>query len=386
MARRWFTEEHRIFQESLRRFVDREIVPHIDQWEEERLVPREVWRSLGAQGFLCPCLPEEYGGSGVDFSYSVLVQEELTRSTCSGISTGVRVHADIVAPYILEEGTEEQKQAILPGCTTGDVILAIGMTEPDCGSDLASIRTTALKDGGDYVINGQKTFISNGIQCDWVVLAARTDPEASPSHRGISLILVPADAPGFTKGRKLNKMGMHSQDTAELIFEDCRVPQSHLLGEEGMGFRILMKNLQQERLVVCIGAITIAEKILEVTLDYTRTRKVFGRPVASFQHNAFKLVEMATEIEIGRTFVDSLIEDHLQGLDITRRVSMGKWWLTDLANRAAYHGVQLHGGYGYMEEYLICRLYRDVRVQTIVAGTNEIMKRILARMMRLESE
>jgi acyl-CoA dehydrogenase len=383
MGRKWFTEDHRIFQSSVRRFVEQEVVPNIDAWEEERNVPREVWRKMGEQGFLCPCLPEEYGGSGVDFSYSVIIQEELARSTCTGISTGVRVHSDIVVPYVEESGTEEQKRKILPGCTTGDIIMAIGMTEPDTGSDLASIRTTALKDGDDYVINGQKTFISNGINSDWVILAVRTDPNADPPHRGVSLVLVPADAPGFSKGRKLNKMGMHSQDTAELIFEDCRVPRENLLGEEGRGFRILMKNLQQERLVVCIGAIVIAEKMLEVTLDYTRSRTAFGKPISSFQHNSFKLVELATEIELGRTFVESLIEDHLEGMDITRRVSMGKWWLTEMANRTAYHCLQLHGGYGYMEEYLICRLSRDVRVQTIVAGTNEIMKLILARSMKL---
>jgi acyl-CoA dehydrogenase len=363
--------------------VENEIVPNIDRWEEDRLIPRDLWRKMGEQGFLCPWLSEAYGGSGVDFSYSVIIQEELTRSTCTGISTGVRVHADIVAPYIDQNATDEQKQLILPGCTTGDVILAIGMTEPDCGSDLAALRTTALKNGGDYVINGQKTFISNGINCDWVILAVRTDPDAKPSYKGVSLVLVPADAPGFTKGRKLNKMGMHSQDTAELIFEDCRIPQRYLLGEEGRGFNILMENLQQERLVVCIGAVTIAEKMLEATLDYTRSRNAFGKPISSFQHNSFKLVELATDIELGRTFVESLIEDHMAGEDITRRVSMGKWWLTEMANRTAYQCLQLHGGYGYMEEYLICRLYRDVRVQTIVAGTNEVMKRILAKMMKL---
>jgi len=383
MGRSWFTEEHSIFQESLRRFVEKEIIPNIDQWEEERNIPRELWHKMGEQGFLCPFLPLEYGGSGVDFSYSVIIQEELGRSTCSGISTGVRVHADITVPYVESLGDEEQKQEILPGCTTGAVIMAIGMTEPECGSDLAALRTTALKDGDDYVINGQKTFISNGINCDWIVLAVKTDPNAEPVHRGVSLILVPAGTPGFIKGNKLRKMGMHSQDTAELIFEDCRVPRRFLLGEEGKGFHYLMQNLQQERLIASIGAVTTAEKMLEVTLDYTRSRRAFGKPISSFQHNAFKLVEMATEIELGRTFLESLIEDHLRGDDITRRVSMGKWWLTEMANRVAYHCLQLHGGYGYMEEYLISRLSRDVRVQTITAGTTEIMKRILARMMKL---
>lgn len=383
MSRKWFTQDHSIFQKSVRRFVENEIVPNIDQWEEEGIIPRELWRKLGEQGFLCPCLPEEYGGSGVDFSYSVIIQEELARSTCTGVTTGVRVHSDIVVPYVEGSGTPEQKAEILPGCTTGDVIMAIGMTEPGCGSDLASLRTTAIKQGGDYVINGQKTFISNGINCDWVVLAVRTDPDADPSYKGVSLVLVPADRPGFSKGKKLKKMGMHSQDTAELIFEDCRVPRRYLLGQEGEGFKILMRNLQQERLVVCLGAIVIAEKALDVTLEYVRDRTTFGKPVSSFQHNSFKLVEMATNIELGRTFMESLIEDHLGGKDITRRVSMGKWWLTDLVNRVVYDCLQLHGGYGYMEEYLICRLYRDVRVQTIVGGTNEIMKRILAKMMKL---
>jgi len=261
--------------------------------------------------------------------------------------------------------------------------MAVGMTEPDCGSDLAFLRTTALKDGNEYIINGQKTFISNGIHCDWVVLAVRTDPKAEPAHRGVSLVLVPAGAPGFSKGRKLNKMGLHAQDTGELIFEDCRVPQSHLMGQEGKGFKYLMENLQQERLVTCIGAPVTAQRILDMTIEYTRSRLVFGKPVSNHQYNAFKIAEMATEIEMGRTFVESLLEDHLEGKDITLRVSMGKWWLSELLNRVAYQCVQLHGGYGYMEEYPVCRLYRDVRMQTIAAGTSEIMKRIIAGALQL---
>jgi len=383
MARSWFTEDHSIFQESLARFLEKEVVPHIDQWEEERMIPREIWRKLGAQGYLCPCLPEEYGGSGVDFSYAVVVGEELSRSTATSLASGVRVHADIVVPYVAESGTPDQKQEILSGCTTGDIIMAIGMTEPGCGSDLAALRTTAIRDGDDYVINGQKTFITNGINCDWVVLAVKTDPQAQPVHKGVSLVLVPAHAKGFSKGRKLNKMGLHSQDTAELIFEDCRVPRRNLLGEEGDGFHILMRNLQQERLVACLSAVVLAEKMLETTIDYAKNRTAFGKPISSFQHNSFKLVEMATEIEMGRTFLESLIEDHLEGKDITRRVSMCKWWVTEMANRVAYHCVQLHGGYGYMEEYIICRLYRDIRASTITAGSTEIMKRILARIMKL---
>jgi acyl-CoA dehydrogenase len=383
MARKWFTENHRIFQDSVRRFMEKEVVPNIETWDEQRNIPREIWKRMGEQGFLCPWLPDDYGGSGADFSYSVVVQEELARSTCTSLSTGVRVHADIVAPYVYKYAGEELKQAILPGCATGDIILAVGMTEPDCGSDLAFLRTTALKDGNDYIINGQKTFISNGIHCDWVVLAVRTDPKAEPAHRGVSLVLVPSGAPGFSKGRKLNKMGLHAQDTGELIFEDCRVPQSHLMGQEGKGFKYLMENLQQERLVTCIGAPVTAQRILDMTIEYTRSRLVFGKPVSTHQYNAFKIAEMATEVELGRTFVESLLEDHLEEKDITLRVSMGKWWLSELLNRVAYQCVQLHGGYGYMEEYPVCRLYRDVRMQTIAAGTSEIMKRIIAGMLQL---
>ena len=383
MARSWFTEDHSIFQESLARFLDKEVVPHIDEWEEERMIPREIWRKLGEQGYLCPCLPEEYGGSGVDFSYAVVVGEELSRSTATSLASGVRVHADIVVPYVVESGTSEQKKEILPGCTTGDIIMAIGMTEPGCGSDLAALRTTAIKDGDDYVINGQKTFITNGINCDWVVLAVKTDPHAEPVHKGVSLVLVPANAKGFSKGRKLNKMGLHAQDTAELIFEDCRVPRRNLLGEEGDGFHILMRNLQQERLVACVGGVVLSEKMLETTIDYAKSRTAFGKPISSFQHNSFKIVEMATEIEMGRTFLESLLEDHMEGKDITRRVSMCKWWVTEMANRVAYDCLQLHGGYGFMEEYVICRLYRDLRASTITAGSTEIMKRILARIMKL---
>jgi len=363
--------------------MEKEVVPNIDRWEEDHMIPRDIWYKLGEQGYLCPWLPEEYGGSGVDFTYAVIVGEELTRCTATSLATGVRVHGDIVVPYVAQSGTPEQKQEILPKCTTGEVIMAVGMTEPGCGSDLAALRTTAVKDGDDYVINGQKTFITNGINCDWVVLAVKTDPSAQPVYKGVSLILVPASAKGFSKGRKLNKMGLHGQDTSELIFEDCRVPRRNLLGEEGGGFHILMQNLQQERLVATIGAVTLAEKMLEVTVDYTRSRIAFGKPISSFQHNSFKMVEMATEVELGRTFVDSLIEDHLEGKDITRRVSMGKWWVTELANRVAYHCIQLHGGYGYMDEYVISRLYRDIRPSTITAGSTEVMKRILARQMKL---
>lgn len=383
MERKWFTQEHRIFQANLSRFVKNEIIPNIEQWEEDGIIPRELWHKMGAQGFLCPTLPVEYGGSGVDFSFALIVSEELHRSTCTGIVTGVRAHADIAAPYIEGFGPPELKKEILPGCTTGDIILAMGMTEPGCGSDLSAIRTTAIKDGDDYVINGQKIFISNAVNCDWTVVCVKTDPGAKPAHHGISIIMVPVDAPGFTKGKQLRKMGMHSQDTGEFYFDNCRVPRRYLLGEEGKGFKVMMKNLQLERLVISIGALIYAEKILEVTLDYTRSREVFGKPISSFQYNSFKIVEMATEIELARTFIESLAEEYMRDEDITRRVSMAKWWITEMTNRIAYQCVQLHGGYGVMEEYLVCRLYRDVRAMTIGGGTTEVMKHILARQMGL---
>jgi acyl-CoA dehydrogenase len=383
MGRKWFTEDHRIFQESLRRFLEKEVIPNIEAWDEERNIPRSIWKKMGDQGFLCSWLPDEYGGSGTDFTYSMVFQEEVARSTCTSLSAGVMVHADIVVPYVYKYAGEELKKKILPGCVTGDLIMAVGMTEPDCGSDLAALKTTAIRDGDDYVINGQKTFISNGIYCDWVVLAVKTDPKAEPSYKGVSLVLVPTGTRGFSKGRKLNKMGLHAQDTSELIFEDCRIPRSHLMGEEGKGFRYLMENLQQERLVSCIGAPVTAQRILDMTIEYARSRMVFGKAVSSHQYNAFRIAEMATEIELGRTFLESLIQDYLEGQDITLRVSMGKWWLNEMLNRIAYQCVQLHGGYGYMEEYPVCRLYRDVRMQTIAAGTSEIMKRIIAGMLEL---
>lgn len=376
--KKWFTQEHRIFQESAKRFMAKEVLPHIEQWEQEHLIPRDLWRKLGDQGYLCPWLPEEYGGLGVEYTYSIVFQEEVVRTTFYSLATGLRVHADIAAPYIFRHGSEEIKRRILPGCVSGETILALGMTEPDCGSDLAALRTSAVKDGGDYVINGQKTFISNGINCDWVVLAVRTDPQA-PRHRGISLIMVPSDAPGFSRGRRLDKMGLRAQDTAELIFEDCRVPQEYLLGKEGQGFPIMMENLSQERLAICLGSLVQAERMLEMTLDYVKTRTAFGQTIGSFQANSFKLAEMATEVTLGRTFYESLVDSFVAGEDISTQVAMGKWWLSEMANRVAYACLQLHGGYGYMEEYPICRMSRDVRALPIVGGSTEIMKQIIAR-------
>jgi acyl-CoA dehydrogenase len=334
---------------------------------------------MGDNGFLCPWVDEKYGGAGGDFLYSVIICEEMFYRGITGLVAPL--HSDIIVPYIDSYGSEEQKMKWLPGCVTGDILTAIAMTEPNTGSDLAAIRTTAVRDGDSYVINGQKTFISIGLVSDLVIVVAKTDPKAG--YKGVSLICVEAGVPGFNRGRKLEKMGWHSQDTAELSFEDCRVPVSNILGAEGKGFYYLMQKLQRERLVASLMAQGMAEAMLDMTVKYCKERTIFGSPVSSFQHNTFKIVEMATEIQLGRTFIDSLIQEHMEGQDITQKVSMAKAWIPELANRVAYHCVQLHGGYGYMEEYPICRFARDARVIAIFAGTTEVMKVIIGRMMGL---
>lgn len=381
MGNRIFREEHGIFRDAFRKFLSREVKPYIETWEEERAIPRDIWKKMGENGYLCPWLDEKYGGSGVGFEYSVIIVEEIMYSGAVGLWTFL--HSDIIVPYVHSFGTEEQKSKWLPGCVSGDIITAVAMTEPETGSDLAAIRTTAVKDGNEYVINGQKTFISNGMHSDLVVVAAKTDTKVQPAHKGVSLICIERGAPGFSRGKKLNKMGLHSQDTAELIFEDCRVPVSNLLGEEGKGFVYMMKKLQTERLVAALMAQAAAEAMLDMTIKYCRERQVFGQPVGSFQHNTFKIVDMATEIELGRSLINDLIADYAAGIDITKRVSMAKAWIPEMANRVAYQCVQLHGGYGYMEEYPICRMTRDVRPIAIFAGTTEVMKSIVGRMMGL---
>jgi acyl-CoA dehydrogenase len=376
MGRDLFSEEHIIFRDAYVKFLEKEVAPYYEQWEKDGIVPKSVWLKLGENGFLCPWVDEKYGGAGAGFEYSVVMTEEGARHGYSGVASGL--HSNIIVPYIDSFGTEEQKAKWLPGCVTGEIITAIAMTEPGAGSDLAALRTTAVKDGTNYVINGQKTFISNGINSNLVIVAARTDPAAG--YKGISLIVVEEGAPGFSRGRNLEKMGMHSQDTAELVFEDCRVSQANLLGEEGKGFYYLMKKLERERLISVMGSQAMAESMLEMTIKYCKERHIFGKPVSAFQHNTFKIVEMATEIELGRTFVDAMTKDHIAGIDITKRVCMAKAWISEMVNRVAGHCVQLHGGYGYCEEYPICRFYRDVRVHTIFAGSTEVMYTIVGKM------
>jgi acyl-CoA dehydrogenase len=375
-----YTEEHRIFRQTIRKFFEKEVIPYVDEWEEAGIVPKRVWRKMGEQGFLCMDLPEEYGGVGADFLYSAILAEEMARTNFTGLAAPL--HSDIVVPYISSYASEELKKRYLPGCISGEIITAVAMTEPNTGSDLAAIRTSAVEDGDDVVINGQKTFISNGINCGLVVLAAR-DPSVENPYQSLDLYLVEEGSSGFEKGEKIKKVGWHSQDTAELYFSDCRIPKGNRLGQKGSGFMMLMDKLQQERLMCCIIAVAGAENMLEMTIAYCKERTAFGRPISKFQNTQFKIVEMATEIKLGRTFLDKLIMDHMEGKKVVVDVSMGKYWTAEMAMRVADQCVQLHGGYGYCEEYPIARAWRDARVMSIFAGTSEIMKGIAAKFMGL---
>jgi len=370
-----FTAEHRMFRESFSKFVANELVPYYQEWEDNEIVPRKIFKKMGNYGYLCTWVEEEYGGPGGDFLYSVIVAEEINRQGVRGVFSPL--HSDIVAPYIGTYGTNEQKKRWLPGCVSGNTILAVAMTEPGAGSDLAAIRTRAVKNGDTYIINGSKTFISNGILADLVVVAAKTDPAAGPN--GITLFVVERGTSGFERGKQIHKIGLHAQDTAELFFEDCRVPASNMLGGEGNGFKCLMNKLQQERLICSLGSQSSAERCLELTLNYVKDRTIFGKPLAGFQNTQFTLAEIAAEIQVGRSFVDSLIMQHIAGKNIVQEVSMAKYWLSEMENRAASRCLQLFGGYGYCKEYEISRMFTDARVQTIYAGTSEVMKLIISR-------
>ncbi|WP_342430908.1 acyl-CoA dehydrogenase family protein [Neobacillus sp. FSL H8-0543] len=381
MYKPYLKEEHEIFRKSFVRFLDRDAAPFFEEWEQAKQVPKSFWKKAGEQGFLCPWVEEKYGGSEADFGYSVVITEELDKIG-AGIG-GLGLHNDIVMPYIGEFGSEEQKKRWLPKAISGEMISAIAMTEPGTGSDLAAIKTTARKVGGNYILNGEKTFITNGYSANFVIVVCLTDPTAKPSHKGISLLVVEEGTPGFKRGKKLRKVGQHANDTSELIFEEAIVPQGNLIGEEGMGFYYLMQKLQQERLMLAIGSIAGSKRMLDLTVDYVKQRTAFGKPISKFQNTQFKIAEMATNIKIGEIFVDQLIVDHIAKKNIVNEVSMAKWWMTDLAKNVATECMQLHGGYGYMEEYEIARRYRDVAVGSIYAGTNEIMKQIIAKNMGL---
>jgi alkylation response protein AidB-like acyl-CoA dehydrogenase len=372
--------EHEAFRSTVRSFVEREIAPHHEQWEADGQVSREVWTRAGAQGLLCFDVEEAYGGPGVpDFRYNMVLAEEMTRAGAHG--PGFGVHTDIIVPYLSGLGTDEQKQRWLPGCVSGDLVTAIAMTEPGAGSDLQGIRTTAVDAGDHYVLNGSKTFISNGILSDLVIVVCRTDPDAG--HQGISLLVVERGMEGFERGRNLEKVGLKAQDTAELSFTDVVVPKENLLGEEGQGFIYLMQNLPQERLSIAMVAAAAVEYVLQLCLDYVKTREAFGRPIGKFQNTRFALAEMATEAHVCRVFIYDCVRRHNEGTLDTTLASMAKWWSTELQTKVVDRGVQLHGGYGYMLEYPIARAFTDSRIQTIYGGTTEIQKEIIGRSLGL---
>ena len=377
------TEEHEAFRQTVRTFVEKEVLPHHAQWEQDGIVPRELWTKAGEQGLLCFDVPEEYGGPGVsDFRYNLVMAEELTKAGANG--PGFPVHTDIIVPYLTGLGTDEQKRRWLPGCVSGETITAIAMTEPGAGSDLQGIRTSAVDKGDHYLLNGAKTFISNGILADLVVVVARTDsPDARAGHKGISLLVVERGMAGFERGRNLDKMGLKAQDTAELFFDDVVVPKENLLGEEGSGFVSLMVNLPQERLSIACIAAAACEAILDMCLSYAKEREAFGRPIGKFQHNRFLVAEMATEARIARVFVDDCVRLHNEGKLDPSMAAMAKWWTTELQNKLVDRAVQLHGGYGYMNEYPIARAFTDARITRIYGGTTEIMKEVIGRSLGL---
>ncbi|AWK73062.1 acyl-CoA dehydrogenase [Rhodococcus oxybenzonivorans] len=380
MERTLFEPEHELFRESYRKFLAQHAEPNHAKWEEQNIVDRSVWVEAGKQGFLGMAVPEEFGGGGVrDFRYNAIITEETTRGGYSGI--GFTLHNDVVAPYLLELTNEEQKQRWLPGFASGELITAIAMTEPGTGSDLQGIKTRAVRDGDDWVLNGSKTFITNGINADLVIVVACTDPDKGA--QGFSLLVVERGMEGFERGRNLDKIGMKAQDTAELSFTDVRIPAANLLGEEGMGFLYLMKNLPQERLSIAVVAAAAMESALEMTIQYCRDRKAFGKSIGSFQNTRFVLAELATETTAVRVLVDKFIELLNDEKLSVQEAAMAKWWTTEAQVRLIDRCLQLHGGYGYMKEYPIAKAYMDSRVQTIYGGTTEIMKEIIGRGLNL---
>jgi alkylation response protein AidB-like acyl-CoA dehydrogenase len=377
MQRDIFETEHDAFRDTVRTFLAREAIPHHEQWEVDGQVDRAVWKAAGAAGLLGTDVPEEYGGGGVpDFRYNAVVTEEICRAGTTGL--GFSLQNDVTAPYLLRLATEEQKRRWLPGFCSGEIITAIAMTEPGTGSDLQGIKTTAKRNAeGDWVLNGAKTFITNGILADLVIVVARTDPDAG--SRGFSLLVVERGMAGFERGRRLKKVGLKAQDTAELSFTDVHVPAANLLGEEGRGFGYLMQNLAQERLSIAVGAIAGASRALQLTVAYTKDRTAFGSPLSAFQNTRFELAEMDTEVTVTQVFVDRCIREHVESELAATDAAKAKWWATDVQNRVVDRCVQLHGGYGYMLEYPIAKAFVDSRVQSIYGGTNEIMKEIIGR-------
>ncbi len=379
MERTIFEEEHRMFRSSFRKFCEAEITPYNEQWEKDGVVPRELWLKAGAQGFLCMDVPEEYGGLGLkDFRYNAIIGEEMVRAGSSG--PGFTLQNDITVGYLINYGTEEQKKKYLPKFVSGEIISAIAMTEPGTGSDLQGIKTTALPTGDGYVVNGQKTFITNGILNNFVIVVARTSKEKG--HTAISLVIVERGMEGYEPARKMQKLGLHAQDTAELFFNNVHVPKENILGgAEGLGFIQLMQQLPQERLSIAVVAVEACEMALDLTVQYCKERHAFGKPIGTFQNSRFKLAEVKTEAEVARVFLDHCIELHNRGELTVEKAAMAKWWTTELQKKIVDTCLQLHGGYGYMMEYPIAKMFVDSRVQTIYGGTTEIMKEIIGRAM-----
>ena len=378
MRRTIFDEDHDLFRQSVRQWVEAEMVPHHADWEKAGIVPKSVFRRAGELGFLGMAVPEEYGGGGVDdFRFNAVMSEEFARAGVASSGLGIMLHNDTCLPYFLEGATEEQRARWLPGLCSGEHIAAIGMTEPGAGSDLAGMSTTAVRDGDDYIVNGAKTFITNGINSTLVITALKTDP--AQRHRGMSVLVIEDGTDGFERGRNLDKIGLKSQDTAELFFTDARVPVANRLGEEGTGFFALVRNLPQERLSIAVSAVAQARAALDWTLEYARERQAFGQPIGSFQHNRFKLAEMQTEVDVAQAFIDAQIMALNAGELSAEDAAEGKWWATEMQNRIADSCLQMHGGYGYMLEYPIARQWQDARVQTIYGGSTQIMLEIIGR-------
>jgi alkylation response protein AidB-like acyl-CoA dehydrogenase len=380
MERTLFDETHDEFRASVRSWLDKEVAPHVNDWDDDGIVPREVFTKAGSLGFLGFQVPESYGGGGTDdFRFNVVLAEEIAAAGANSVGLGLTLHNDITTPYFLTYADDDQKRRWLPGIASGELITAIAMTEPGIGSDLASMTTTAVRDGDCYVVNGAKTFITNGINADLVITAVKTDP--TQKHKGISLLVLERGMEGFERGRNLDKIGLHGQDTAELFFSDVRVPVANRLGEEGRGFTYLVSNLPQERLSIAVTGVATARQALAWTVEYVRERQAFGQRVGSFQNSKFVLAEVATEVKVAQAFVDACVEGLVAGTLTAEEAAMAKWWCTELQKRAVDKCLQLFGGYGYMREYPIARAYADSRITTIYGGTTEIMKEIIGRSM-----
>jgi alkylation response protein AidB-like acyl-CoA dehydrogenase len=378
IPRTLYADEHDQFRSVFRSWLEHEVVPNHERWEADGIIPRELWLEAGKHGFLGLTVPERFGGGGTDdYRFAAIMTEEIGATGVIGSGNGITLHNDIVLPYFLGLANDEQQQRFLPGMVTGEVVGALAITEPNTGSDVAGVRTTAVQHGDVFVVNGAKTFISNGIHADVVVTAVKTDPDAA--HRGMTLLLLERGMAGFERGRNLDKLGMHAQDTAELFFTDVEVPVANVLGEVGRGFYALMQNLAQERLGIAVGAVAVAQAALGWTIEYTKERHAFGVPIASFQNSKFVLAELHTETQAAQVYVDRCIELHCEGRLSAEQAAAAKYWCTELQNKVVDRCLQLHGGYGYMREYPIARAWADSRIQTIYGGTSEIMKEIVGR-------